>query len=116
LLLLYASPGRLGRFIRNCKTGRKSRDETPADRRLGNAILKQYDTIQEMIDALAHAYRIRRALTRIPNDVWLPEAGGDIIVIHQPEPPTRVSDDEQETATSSRLPSEEVIPQEEFEK
>jgi hypothetical protein len=58
LLLLDASPGRLGRFIRNCKTGQKSRIETPADLLLGNETLERYNTIQELIDALGPAYRI----------------------------------------------------------
>jgi hypothetical protein len=73
MLLLDASPGRLGRFVRNCINGKKSRTETLADRRRGRAILKKYETIQELIDALGRKYRVRRALTTIPNDVWLPE-------------------------------------------
>jgi hypothetical protein len=77
LLLLDASPGRLGRFIRNCKTGEKSRIETPADVLLGNEILEQYNTIQELIDDLGPKYRIRRGLTQIPNNVFLPESEGE---------------------------------------
>jgi hypothetical protein len=75
LLLLDASASRLGRFVRNCNKRKKSRVETPGDRRLGNAILEKYNTIQELIDALRRKYRIRRALTEIKNDAWLPESG-----------------------------------------
>jgi len=71
LLLLDISPERLGRLIRNQRDGTKSRASTPADRRVGNLLLKRYETIQQLLDQ--YGSPIRRISERIPNDLWLPE-------------------------------------------
>jgi hypothetical protein len=76
LRLVDLSPARLGRLIRNRNRGTRSHFNTDDDKRNGHCILK-YEcggSIQELLDKYGRQYPIRRVLTRIPNDAWLPKS------------------------------------------
>jgi hypothetical protein len=91
LLLLRASPGRLGRLFSNQFTGKKRRAETYIDRRHGTVLIKSSVTTQQLIDRWRSKFRVHRALTQIPNDSWLPEPTTYTSVIYPKELPTRIT-------------------------
>jgi len=82
LLLYKVDSERLGRMIRNKAKGTKrtkpekttSRRVMPFndDLRVGETIRIAYETAQQVAARFAPDLRVRRALTRIPNDAWLP--------------------------------------------
>lgn len=77
-LLLAAPCGRIGRLFRNRSNGGKSRCDTRLDRRLGHVFVSGYDTVQDMIDHCGKSLRLRRALTEMPNEAWLPSNGDSL--------------------------------------
>jgi hypothetical protein len=74
LRLVDISSERLGLIIRNRKDGTKSRVATSRDKWDGRTFLKYCDgSIHELLRKFGKKNPIRRALTRIPNERWLPE-------------------------------------------
>jgi hypothetical protein len=57
LLLNIISPERLARLIRNQRDGTKSRTSTPIDRRFGNALIRYYQTTQQLLDRFGSPVR-----------------------------------------------------------
>jgi len=85
LHLVDISSERLALIIRNRNHGTKSRVATSFDKRTGSVLLKYCDgSIHELLRKFGKRYPIRRALTRIPNERWLPEPT-------KPLPTTRTS-------------------------
>jgi hypothetical protein len=81
LLLVDISPQRAGRLVRNRIEGTKSRTSSLDDRREGSILLKACGgSIQELLDQHGSHYPIRRILTRIPNDSWLPNSGQPSVI------------------------------------
>jgi hypothetical protein len=72
LLLYEADLMRLGRLIRNHRSGARSRSSNRRDQITGEILVRRYDTVQELIDHLKETCRVHSALVRIPNDQLLP--------------------------------------------
>jgi hypothetical protein len=75
LMLVDIDEERLGRYIRNCSTGSRSRNNGRSanlDRRLGHDTLSRYDSLQELLDEY-RGWGIQRILTIVPNQDLLPE-------------------------------------------
>ena len=70
LLLQDTDRGRLGRMICNLRDGTKRRTSTLNDKRLGYALLRHCETIQQFRDQFGS--RFGRVLIRIPNNMWIP--------------------------------------------
>src|SRR5262249_16841174 len=49
LLLLDGEPELLGKFLRNCSSGKRSRVATPDDSKAGGILSKRFETMQQLI-------------------------------------------------------------------
>lgn len=73
LLFFQADPQRIGRALRH--RGRKGRGRAgDLDRRKGEVVVRSAESVQELIDLWGRSLGIRRLLTPISNEAWLPPA------------------------------------------
>ena len=84
LRLYRVDEDRLGRLVRNRKSGKRSRVSNNLDGRMGHILISSVGSVQELIDQYGTWGRISRALQPIPNEEWLPAP-----VIYQDEWPTQ---------------------------
>jgi hypothetical protein len=72
LLLLDTTPERIGLYLRNRRQGTRSRMPNRLDERQGTVVLDSVFSMQELIDECGRCFDIRRVMTELPSEPFLP--------------------------------------------